>query len=84
MAKLQMSKHDNFAINLFTCDKDEVSWADQRLPAPTDHVIKRLKMGGKRQCRDDIGRSRRLNIRFLTDLCAFGAYNRGSEKTLNV
>lgn len=47
MAKLQMSKGDNFSINLFMCDKDEVGRVDQRSLASTDHVIKRLKMGGK-------------------------------------
>lgn len=39
MAKPQMSKRDNFAINLFMCDKEEVGRADQRLWASTDHVI---------------------------------------------
>lgn len=68
-AKLQMSKNDNFAINLFMCNKDEVGRVDQRLRASTDHVIKRrkmgvgrLKMGGKRQSREDIGRSGRLKV----------------------
>lgn len=62
MAKLQTSKTDNFAIKLFMCDKDEVGRVDQRLLAPTDHVIKRLKMGSKRQWREDIGKSGRLKM----------------------
>lgn len=58
-AKLQMSKSDNFAINLFMCDKDEVGRVDQRLWASTDHVIKRRKMGVgrlKMGARDRVGK----------------------------
>lgn len=68
-----------FAINLFMCNKDEVGRVDQRLLASTDHMIKRLKvvgkrlkMGGKRQCRENIGRSGRLKMQLLAHLCVFG------------
>lgn len=31
MSKLQTGKRDNFVINMFICDADEVGRADQRL-----------------------------------------------------